>query len=285
MLNMGFQEDVETILGAAPAGTPVQTFLFSATMPPWVREITRKFLRPDSHSVDLVGTEKMKASNAVKHKVLYCHWSQRAAIVHDLVKCYGFSGARHSRRVFLPYLFILPYFDSPDIPENTSYFVWSLRQCVFCFDVIATEAFTVTQPMPHLACRCHTFEHPAAWLHQAHALASSAPLDHAGRTIVFSETKNDANELAAHLTESIGARALHGDIPQTQRETTLKGFRAGRFSVLVATDVAARGLDIASARASHHIPLRPETSDPMDVALLNCSIAATPSLLCNLRRA
>jgi superfamily II DNA/RNA helicase len=93
MLNMGFQEDVETILGAAPAGAPVQTFLFSATMPPWVKELTRKYLRPDSQNVDLVGSDKMKASRSVEHKVLYCHWTQRASIVQDLVKCYGFSGA------------------------------------------------------------------------------------------------------------------------------------------------------------------------------------------------
>lgn len=39
-----------------------------------------------------------------------------------------------------------------------------------------------------------------------------------GRTIIFTETKNDANELAGALSEMIGARALHGDIPQSQRE-------------------------------------------------------------------
>lgn len=40
------------------------------------------------------------------------------------------------------------------------------------------------------------------------------------------------------------AQSLHGDIPQKQRELTLKGFRNGNFEVLVATNVAARGLDI-----------------------------------------
>jgi hypothetical protein len=40
-------------------------------------------------------------------------------------------------------------------------------------------------------------------------------------------------------------RALHGDIAQAAREATLAGFRDGRFNVLVATDVAARGLDIS----------------------------------------
>ena len=39
-----------------------------------------------------------------------------------------------------------------------------------------------------------------------------------GRTIIFTETKNDANELAGALSEITGARALHGDIPQSQRE-------------------------------------------------------------------
>lgn len=43
---------------------------------------------------------------------------------------------------------------------------------------------------------------------------------------------------------SQSAQSLHGDIPQKQRETTLKGFRKGTFEVLVATNVAARGLDI-----------------------------------------
>lgn len=42
----------------------------------------------------------------------------------------------------------------------------------------------------------------------------------------------------------IGSKALHGDMQQTQRDRTLAAFRDGRFDVLVATDVAARGLDI-----------------------------------------
>lgn len=46
------------------------------------------------------------------------------------------------------------------------------------------------------------------------------------------------------LTSSIASEALHGDISQHQRERTLNGFREGKFTVLVATDVASRGLDI-----------------------------------------
>lgn len=46
------------------------------------------------------------------------------------------------------------------------------------------------------------------------------------------------------ITSLQSTQSLHGDIPQKQRETTLKGFRSGSFEVLVATNVAARGLDI-----------------------------------------
>ena len=46
------------------------------------------------------------------------------------------------------------------------------------------------------------------------------------------------------LVDLQSAQSLHGDIPQKQREMTLKGFRNGTFEVLVATNVAARGLDI-----------------------------------------
>jgi ATP-dependent RNA helicase DDX21 len=54
----------------------------------------------------------------------------------------------------------------------------------------------------------------------------------AGRSIIFSDTKNDANELAAQLAETVGARALHGDIAQAQREVVLKAFKVLLFSVL-----------------------------------------------------
>jgi superfamily II DNA/RNA helicase len=46
------------------------------------------------------------------------------------------------------------------------------------------------------------------------------------------------------MGRSYACQALHGDISQNQRERTLSGFRDGRFNILVATDVAARGLDI-----------------------------------------
>ncbi|XP_028756428.1 DEAD-box ATP-dependent RNA helicase 7-like [Neltuma alba] len=153
MLRMGFVEDVEFILGKVKDVSKVQTLLFSATLPDWVKHISSKFLKPDKKTVDLVGNEKMKASTNVRHIVLPCTSSARSQLIPDIIRCHS-SG---------------------------------------------------------------------------------------GRTIIFTETKESASELAGLLP---GARALHGDIQQAQREVTLSGFRSGKFMTLVATNVAARGLDI-----------------------------------------
>ena len=65
------------------------------------------------------------------------------------------------------------------------------------------------------------------------------------RAIAFCNTKNMTDRLAALLKmHGVSCEAIHGDIQQSQREKTLKRFREGAVRVLVATDVAARGLDI-----------------------------------------
>ena len=65
-----------------------------------------------------------------------------------------------------------------------------------------------------------------------------------GKCIVFTQTKRDADRLAYAMARNHRCEALHGDISQSQRERTLAGFRDGHFNILVATDVASRGLDI-----------------------------------------
>ncbi|MGO9606503.1 MAG: DEAD/DEAH box helicase [Candidatus Binataceae bacterium] len=65
------------------------------------------------------------------------------------------------------------------------------------------------------------------------------------RAIVFTRTKSRADRAAKMLTRNgIKAVAIHGDRSQSQRNAALAGFRKGHYTVLVATDVAARGLDI-----------------------------------------
>ncbi len=65
------------------------------------------------------------------------------------------------------------------------------------------------------------------------------------RVIAFCNTKNMTDRLVGLLSmRGISCQAIHGDIQQSARERTLKKFREGKLRVLVATDVAARGLDI-----------------------------------------
>lgn len=66
-----------------------------------------------------------------------------------------------------------------------------------------------------------------------------------GQTLVFSRTKHGANKLVKQLAEArIHSAAIHGNKSQSQRTKTLEAFKTGQLHVLVATDIAARGLDI-----------------------------------------
>ena len=63
--------------------------------------------------------------------------------------------------------------------------------------------------------------------------------------LVFTRTKHRANRLQAHLVkQGIKAERIHGNRSQTQRTEALAGFKGGKYRVLVATDIAARGIDI-----------------------------------------
>ncbi|NYT05843.1 MAG: DEAD/DEAH box helicase [Methanomicrobiales archaeon] len=65
------------------------------------------------------------------------------------------------------------------------------------------------------------------------------------RSLVFCNTKKGVDELTAHLhTRGYGADGLHGDLKQIQRDRVMAAFRSGATDVLVATDVAARGIDV-----------------------------------------
>jgi len=81
------------------------------------------------------------------------------------------------------------------------------------------------------------------------------------RAIVFTRTKHGAENLSKRLVRTgIFAESIHGDRSQNQRRRALDAFRAGRTRVLVATDVAARGIDVdgVSHVFNFHLPNEPE---------------------------
>ncbi len=79
--------------------------------------------------------------------------------------------------------------------------------------------------------------------------------------LVFTRTKHRANRLAEYLVgQGIAAERIHGNRSQGQRTAALEGFKAGKFPVLVATDIAARGIDINELGhvVNFDVPLAPE---------------------------
>ncbi|KAL7600311.1 DEAD-box ATP-dependent RNA helicase 3, chloroplastic isoform X1 [Lactuca sativa] len=170
MLAVGFEEDVEHILEKLPSQR--QSMLFSATMPGWVKKLSRKYLN-NPMTIDLVGDQDEKLAEGIKLYAIPTTSTSKRTILGDLVTVYA----------------------------------------------------------------------------------------KGGKTIVFTQTKRDADEVSLALTNSITSEALHGDISQHQRERTLNNFRQGKFTVLVATDVASRGLDIPNVDLVIHyeLPNDPET--------------------------
>ena len=91
---------------------------------------------------------------------------------------------------------------------------------------------------------------PVSGVHKLDALTRILEAEHFDGMLVFVRTKIATVELAERLeARGYDAAALNGDIPQNQRERTVQQLKKGKLDILVATDVAARGLDVE--RISH----------------------------------
>ncbi|PYE48408.1 DEAD/DEAH box helicase [Deinococcus yavapaiensis] len=116
-------------------------------------------------------------------------------------------------------------------------------------DLVGERASQTAQTVTHLAVKVGRT--------RTRVLADLLTVYNPERAIVFTRTKREADELALELIHrGIEAEGLHGDLAQSQRERALGAFRSGRVRVLVATDVAARGLDIAEVDlvVQYHMP-------------------------------
>jgi len=91
---------------------------------------------------------------------------------------------------------------------------------------------------------------PVSGLHKLDALTRILEAERFEAMLIFVRTKLETTELAERLeARGFNVAALHGDIPQQQRERTIARLKAGQVDIVVATDVAARGLDVE--RISH----------------------------------
>jgi superfamily II DNA/RNA helicase len=100
-------------------------------------------------------------------------------------------------------------------------------------------------------------------IYRAHALdkdevvARILQAEGRGKTVVFTRTKRAAAKLVEELNDrGFNAAAVHGDLNQEQRERAMAAFKAGKKDILIATDVAARGIDVSDVThvINHTIP-------------------------------
>ncbi|RYR00363.1 hypothetical protein Ahy_B07g088496 isoform B [Arachis hypogaea] len=195
MLQVGFQEDVEKILERLPPKR--QTLMFSATMPSWIKQITRNYLQ-DPLTIDLVGESDQKLADGISLYSIATDMYVKAGILGPLITV-----------------------------------------CLLSCTINLVNGLVLLSSLKYIPC-------------QEHAKG--------GKCIVFTQTKRDADRLTYGLAKTVQCEALHGDISQAQRERTLAGFRNGHFNVLVATDVASRGLDIPNVDLVIHFDL-PNSSE------------------------
>jgi superfamily II DNA/RNA helicase len=143
-----------------------------------------------------------------------------------------------------------------------------------------TMLFSATMPGPIVALARRFMSHPIHirasdpdegltqanikhLIYRAHALdkdeviARILQAEGRGKTVIFTRTKRAAAKLVEELADrGFSAAAVHGDLSQEQRERAMNAFRTGKRDVLIATDVAARGIDVVDVThvINHTIP-------------------------------
>ncbi|TCK65811.1 superfamily II DNA/RNA helicase [Curtobacterium sp. PhB136] len=102
----------------------------------------------------------------------------------------------------------------------------------------------------HLVYRAHSLD-------KLEIIGRILQAEHRGKTVIFTRTKRAAARLVEDLTDrGFLAAAVHGDLNQEQRERAMAGFKAGTIDILIATDVAARGIDVVDVThvINHAVP-------------------------------
>ncbi|BDZ49844.1 hypothetical protein GCM10025867_20850 [Frondihabitans sucicola] len=107
----------------------------------------------------------------------------------------------------------------------------------------------------HVVYRAHNLD-------KDEVIARILQADGRGKTVIFTRTKRAAAKLVEELNDrGFNAAAVHGDLNQEQRERAMAAFKAGKKDILIATDVAARGIDVNDVThvINHTVPDDPDT--------------------------
>eukprot|EP00310_Coccolithus_braarudii_P024373 CAMPEP_0183339194 /NCGR_PEP_ID=MMETSP0164_2-20130417/6198_1 /TAXON_ID=221442 /ORGANISM="Coccolithus pelagicus ssp braarudi, Strain PLY182g" /LENGTH=516 /DNA_ID=CAMNT_0025509149 /DNA_START=20 /DNA_END=1567 /DNA_ORIENTATION=- len=94
-----------------------------------------------------------------------------------------------------------------------------------------------------------------------HLVSQINTLPGGSRVLIFCSTKRMCDQLQRALSRQIGCNAIHGDKEQRERERVLNEFKSGRAPIMVATDVAARGLDVKEVRMVINYEMPPKIED------------------------
>lgn len=124
---------------------------------------------------------------------------------------------------------------------NFADFCWGLKVHHFLFTLIEVEHACVIRSSQNIEVLA-----PMDKQHRLEQILRSQEPD--AKVIIFCTTKRMCDQLARSIDRRFGAVAIHGDKSQSERDWVLSQFRSGRAPILVATDVAARGLDIKDIR-------------------------------------
>jgi superfamily II DNA/RNA helicase len=230
MLDMGFERDCHTIAAQVPK--PRQVLLFSATWPVGVQRVADALLSPRHARVTVgaVGNRLAANTSVQQHVRIVAPKDKWAAFVEILSAL---------RRAPAP----------PKLAASS----WANPKC--------TGLGSAQKGAPKPTSGSASLGEAGVAAARATAGGSSAARAerHAERILIFCNTRRDVNAIGAYLAgpgglacnPTTGDRTIwrcdtiSGDRSQKEREAAIKAFRSGEISVLVATDVAARGLDIA----------------------------------------
>ncbi|TNJ27426.1 ATP-dependent RNA helicase-like protein [Giardia muris] len=235
MLDMGFEDQIRDIMRLLPGPTyelrdledssktyPVerQTLLFSATFPKEIRNMALDFLRSNRLVEITVGQIGSTNPNLAQRVVLVEHGFRKL----DLLRDYLTGKSEELNRM--------------------------LHEVYGSHDDAATELGTSqsTSNISETYAEAASHNYPGS-IAATGMRSTTAPAIIPYQTIVFTNFKVEADRIFRYF-DDLGCRVavIHGDMSQKDRENNLKFFKSGRTNILIATDVAQRGLDIPHVR-------------------------------------